>query len=117
LDELLIELNLKEKKLIVISADEEEIIRRLTNRRACKSCSNIFGLNEIENSNICPNCGAKDSFYQRTDDKEEVIRKRLEIFAKTTKPVLNFYKKNNDIIYVNGIGSVDEVTQRILEKL
>jgi len=117
LDDLLIELNMNGKKIIVITADEEEIIRRLTNRRACKVCNHIFVLNEIEGRDTCPNCGAKDSFYQRSDDKEEVIRKRLEVFKNTTKPVLNYYEKNNKVIYVNGFGSIEEVAQGIMEKL
>ncbi|MDO8548529.1 MAG: nucleoside monophosphate kinase, partial [Ignavibacteria bacterium] len=117
LEELLSELNMNEKKLIGITANEEEIIRRLTNRRACKVCNHIFVLSEIEDSDTCPNCEARESFYQRSDDKEEVIRKRLEVFKNTTKPVLNYYEKNNNVIYVNGIGTIEEVTQRILEEL
>ena len=117
LDALFNELNINQKKLIAITADEKEIISRLTNRRACKVCNHIFALSEIEKRDTCPDCGAKDSFYQRSDDKEEVIRKRLEVFNSTTKPVLDYYKKNNDVIYVNGIGSVEEVSQRIMQKL
>ena len=117
LDNLLAELNMSEKKLIAITANEEEIIRRLTNRRACKACNHIFILSEIENTDTCPSCGAKNSFYQRSDDKEEVIRKRLEVFKNTTEPVLKYYEKKNNVIYINGIGSIEEVTHRILEKL
>jgi adenylate kinase len=117
LDNLLAELNMSEKKLIAITANEEEIIRRLTNRRACKACNHIFILSEIENTDTCPSCGTKNSFYQRSDDKEEVIRKRLEVFKNTTEPVLKYYEKKNNVIYINGIGSIEEVTHRILEKL
>jgi len=117
LDKLLMELHMYEKILVAITANEEEIIRRLTNRRACKVCNQIFVLNEIECADTCPNCGAKESFYQRSDDKEEVIRKRLEVFKNTTEPVLRYYEKNNNVIYINGIGSIEDVTQRILEKI
>ena len=117
LEKLLSELNMSKKKLIAITANEEEIIRRLSNRRTCNVCNYIFVLEEIKNKDACPNCGAKNSLYQRSDDKEEVIRKRLEVFKSTTKPVLNYYEKNNNVIYVYGIGSIEEVTQRILEKL
>lgn len=117
LDNLLQELNMNKKVLISITANEEEIIKRLTNRRACKVCNQIFVLNEIENRSSCPNCGAENSFYQRSDDKEEVIRKRLEVFKKTTEPVLNYYKKNNEVICVDGIGPIEEVTERILQKI
>jgi adenylate kinase len=46
-----------------------------------------------------------------------VIRKRLEVFKNTTEPVLKYYEKKNNVIYINGIGSIEEVTHRILEKL
>jgi adenylate kinase len=117
LDDLFIELNIKEKMLIAITANEEEIVRRLTNRRACKACSKIFMHSEIEDTDTCPNCGAKNSFYQRSDDSEEVIRKRLEVFKKTTEPVLKYYEKHCKVIYVNGIGSIEEVTNRIIEQI
>ncbi len=117
LDNLFSELNINQKKIVSITANEEEIIKRLTNRRACKSCKQIFSLDEIENSDSCPNCGAKDSFYQRSDDKEEVIKKRLEVFNSTTKPVLDYYSEKNKVIFVDGIGNVEEISERIMEKI
>ena len=117
LDKLLIEMKINDIKLINISADEEEIVKRLNNRRACKECGNIFSLSEIENSNSCPNCKARNSFYLRDDDKEEVIRKRLEIFRKTTEPVLKHYEKQGKVISINGLGSVEEVNEELLKIL
>jgi adenylate kinase len=72
---------------------------------------------EIEQSKTCPDCKAKDSFYLREDDKEEVIRKRLEVFRKSTEPVLNYYKKQGKVISINGLGSVEEVNRDILKAL
>jgi len=117
LDKLLIEMKINDIKLINISADEEEIVKRLNNRRACKECGNIFSLSEIEKSNSCPNCKASNSFYLRDDDKEEVIRKRLEIFRRTTEPVLKYYEKQGKVISINGLGSVDEVNSELLNIL
>jgi len=116
LDKLLNELNMHQKKIVAITADEEEIVKRLTNRKACKNCNYILALDETKDNN-CPNCGAKDSLYQRSDDKEEVIKKRLFIFNSTTKPVLNYYELYSNVIYINGIGQVEEVNQRILSRL
>jgi len=116
LDKLLNELNMHQKKIVAITADEEEIVKRLTNRKACKNCNYILALDETKDNN-CPNCGAKDSLYQRSDDKEEVIKKRLFIFNSTTKPVLNYYELYSNVIYINGIGHVEEVNQRILSRL
>ena len=103
--------------LINISADEEEIVKRLNNRRACKECGHIFTLAEIEHSKSCPDCKAKDSFYLREDDKEEVIRKRMEVFRKTTEPVLKYYEKQGKVISINGLGSVEEVNIELLKIL
>jgi len=117
LDKLLNEMNIRDVKLVNISADEEEIVKRLNNRRACKECGHIFTLTEIEHSKSCPDCKAKESFYLREDDKEEVIRKRMEVFRKTTEPVLKYYEKKGKVILVNGLGSVEEVNKELLKTL
>lgn len=117
LDNLLTELNISDIKLINIYADEEEIVKRLSNRRACKVCGHIFTLSEIENSDSCPDCKAINSFYLREDDKEEVIRKRLEVFRKTTEPVLKHYEKKGKVLSINGLGSVEEVNTELLKLL
>lgn len=117
LDNLLHEMNRGHIKLINIYAEEEEIIKRLNNRRACKECGQIFTLNEIKDKDSCPNCGAKDSFYLREDDKEEVIRKRMEVFKETTEPVLKYYQSKGKVVSVNGLGSVEEVNKEILKAL
>ncbi len=92
-------------------------MNRLTNRRACNNCGNIFSLNDLKNTSDCPSCGAENSFYQRDDDKEEVIRKRLRIYEQTTAPVLNHYEKQNKVVSVNGLLSIEEVTRAILAAL
>jgi adenylate kinase len=117
LDKLLYEMNISDIKLINIFADEDEIVERLNNRRACKECGYIFTLNEIKNSDTCPDCNAKNSFYLRDDDKEEVIRKRLEVFRQNTEPVLKYYKKQGKVISVNGLGVIEEVNKELLKIL
>lgn len=117
LDKLLTELNLSDIKLINIYADEEEIVKRLNNRRACKVCGQIFTMSEIENSNLCPKCNSKDSFYLRDDDKEEVIRKRLNVFRQNTEPVLKHYEKQGKVISINGLGSIEDVHSELMRLL
>ena len=117
LDSLLEELKINDVFIIAITADEEELVKRLTNRRACKVCKNIFNYNEIKDKDKCPSCGAENSFYQREDDTEKVIRHRMEVFHSATKPVLDYYQEQNRVIFVDGSGSIENVNKNILEKL
>ncbi len=114
---LLSDLGISDIYLVAITANVDEIVNRLTNRRACNKCNNIFNYNDIKEKDICPNCGAEKSFYQRDDDSEGVIRHRLDIFKTSTEPVLAYYEKQNKVIYINGLAPVNEVTEDILSSL
>ncbi|GAB4290435.1 MAG: adenylate kinase [Ignavibacteriaceae bacterium] len=116
-DKLLENIGMDNTVLVYLTAEEGEIIKRLTNRRACNVCKNIFALKEIENADRCPECGAKDSFYQREDDKEEVIRRRIEVFESSTKPVLTHYEKQGKVIRINGIGTIEQINEMIIDRL
>ena len=117
LGKILNELNFNDLHVINITANDQELIKRLTNRRACKSCSTIFIYDEIKDKKECPVCGAKDSFYQRNDDKEDVIKHRLEVYKSTTKPVLEFYKKLNKVVDIDGLQEIEKVTSDIASAL
>ncbi|NCQ18660.1 MAG: adenylate kinase [Ignavibacteria bacterium] len=110
-------LTISDYALICLEANDEEVVKRLTARRACKSCRAIFSLSEIENDVHCPICGAENSFYQRKDDTEEVIRTRLEVFQSSTKPVKNFYKNKNKLLVVNGLNPIENVSSEIIKGL
>jgi len=111
------EMNIKDFNIVNIDADENEIIKRLNRRRVCKECGKIFSLDEIEGLKTCPNCNSENSFYLRDDDKEDVIKNRLEVFRANTVPVLNYYSNNRKIVTVNGIGSIEEINEEILKGL
>lgn len=114
LEKLLTDLKLDNIFYVNLTANSDEIIRRLTNRRACKVCQSIFTSAELENTDKCPVCNSSDSFYQRDDDKEDVIRNRLEVFKNTTQPVLDYYERKGILITVDGLGAIDDVTTHIL---
>ena len=117
LDKLLEELGISQIAVVYIYADEEELIKRLNRRRACKECGKIFSLEKIDGLDKCPNCGAENSFYLRDDDKEDVIRNRLKVFESSTIPVLNYYKERREVVSVNGIGNIEDVNDLILAEL
>jgi adenylate kinase len=117
LDKLLEEMNINQFAVVNIYADDEELIKRLNYRRACKECGKIFSLEKIDGLDKCPNCGAENSFYLRDDDKEDVIRNRLKVFKSSTLPVLNYYQERGKVVSVNGIGNIEDVNDLILVEL
>jgi adenylate kinase len=111
------EMNIDDVVLLVLDAKDDALVDRLTNRRACKECGKIFSLAEVEGKSECPSCGAKNSFYQRDDDKEDVIRNRLEVYRKSTKPVLDYFADKADVATVDAMRPIDEVAKEVNEKL
>ncbi len=92
LDNLLSRLNKNVDAVILFKIEDEEIVKRLTGRRVCPSCGAVYHMvyNPPKIDEICDMCGAR--LIQRDDDKEEVIRKRLEVYHQQTKPLTEYYK-------------------------
>ena len=96
--------------VLELSIDNSEIISRLSSRRTCKDC----GLPTVGNEK-CPTCGG--DIYQREDDKEEVIARRLEVYEEQTAPIISFYRSEGLLITVSAMGTVEEITQRAISAL
>ncbi|MFH1197592.1 MAG: adenylate kinase [bacterium] len=117
LDKTFAQTEISHPMVISLDADDEVIIGRLSQRRQCSSCSNIVSLALLEDKSKCPICGAENSFIKRRDDEEGVIRNRLRVFHEQTTPVLEFYKKKCDVIFVDGTAEIDVVTDSILKAI
>ncbi len=80
-------------KIINFLINEELVIKRLSGRRICKSCNNIFNIYTLatKKNGICDVC--KGDLYQREDDKEECLKTRLKEYKLQTKPLIEFYSK------------------------
>lgn len=90
LDEILKDAGQSLNAVVLITADTDEVVRRLLNRAQEQG---------------------------RADDTEDVIRRRLEVYAEQTAPLINIYSHRNLVAEVDGLGAVDEVTGRILDAL
>ena len=96
--------------VLELAIDSSEIIARLSSRRTCKDC----GLPTVGNEK-CPTCGGE--VYQREDDKEDVIARRLEVYEEQTAPIISFYRSEGLLITVSATGTVEEITQRAISAL
>jgi adenylate kinase len=96
-----------------IEVPTQQVLRRLAGRRVCKDCGTNYSLTNPPRLNwTCDVCGGE--VVQRDDDKEEAIRRRLELYERQTAPVVAFYEKRGQLAKVNGVGSPDAVLRRIV---
>lgn len=110
---------ISDEKLIIIrlKVDDKLIIKRLSQRRECSACQNIVNLNYLADATKCPSCGSTDTFIQRKDDEESVIKNRLDVFNALTKPVFEYYKTKGEVNLIDGSKSVKEVSKIIMKIL
>ena len=108
---------IKIDKVIFIDVPEDVLLSRLTGRRVCKNCNNVYHLefNPPKNPSICDKCGGE--LYQRDDDKEETVKKRIETYNNQTKPLIDYYENKGILIRINGNQPIDKVTKDIIEVL
>ena len=114
-DKILNELDLRLDKVVLISVPNEKLMRRLTGRRTCKACKTVFNIVSDGNISKCKSCGGE--LYQRDDDREDVIRNRLETYDRQTLPLRDFYKNKDILLVIDGTQSPDDTYNDILSKL
>jgi adenylate kinase len=117
LDEALKRQNKNIDRVVYIKVNERELIRRLKSRWLCRHCQTP---NQGENSiprkdERCKICGGE--LYQRADDNEKTIKRRLDIYYKDTIPVIEYYRKKGELLEVDGEGSIQDITIRIIDIL
>jgi len=100
---------------INLEASLEEVLRRLSARRVCANCGATYNLvtDPPKTEGRCDACGG--TLYQRDDDTEGAIRRRLEIYEAETAPLISWYKQRGLLASVDAIGSPDEVAARVTE--
>jgi adenylate kinase len=104
-------------KYIYVEVSDVESIKRITARRVCSVCKADFNTIYIKpkKEGLCDKCNGK--LMQRDDDTPEAVKKRLEIYYKETKPLLDFYKKKGVLLKVNGEQPIDKVFKDIVAGL
>jgi adenylate kinase len=104
-------------KAVHIKVSEEELLRRLGGRRVCRQCQAPCHISDspprVEGR--CDKCGGE--LYQRPDDTEKSIKKRLEVYSGETAPLIDYYRREGKLLEIDGEGGVEAVAKRIVAAL
>ena len=104
-------------KVINIEVDKEKLVARAVGRRICKSCGATYHIefNPSKEEGVCDIC--KGDLYQRADDNEETVSKRIQVYLDETKPLADYYSKVGIIADIDGQQSIDKVFNDIVSAL
>ena len=99
--------------VVNLEVPEAIVLERITKRRVCKACGHIYSVDSPpKNGWLCDVDGGE--VVQRADDTEDAVRKRLDLYAAETMPLVPFYAERNLLVEVDGLGSPDDVFARLL---
>lgn len=97
--------------VVEFQINNEEIIKRLSSRRTCRGCGKVFP-GQVSK---CDSCGGE--IYQRDDDKESVIARRLEVYGEQTAPIIDYYRKAGLLVAISATGEVSAITKDVIDAL
>jgi len=117
LDSMLADLGNTLDVVLELAVDHEEVVKRLSGRRTCKQCGHVWHLeyDPPKTSNVCDRCGGE--LYQRDDDLPETVRHRLDVYTAQTSPLVEFYDSRRQLIRIDALGAVEDVTDRAIGAL
>lgn len=112
LNKILDDLGQRLDAVLELRVDEEEVVKRLSGRRSCRNCGHAQHVlyDPPRAEGVCDACGGE--LFQREDDREETIRRRLEVYREQTAPLVSFYNDAGLLATIQATGSVEDVTER-----
>ena len=117
LDRLFGELGIQLDAVVSLRVEHDEVVRRLTDRRVCRSCGRIFNSSQLraDDPAKCPQCGGE--LFQRSDDTLATAQKRLEVYVRDTKPVKDFYRRTGRFTQIDGMHDISHVYEEVVALL
>ncbi|MEW5899636.1 MAG: adenylate kinase [Bacillota bacterium] len=117
LDETLQSMGIKLDGVINIDVPRERLMARLTGRRVCKNCGASYHIlfNPPQTPGKCNACGGE--LYQRSDDNEEAVANRLDVYEAQTQPLIEYYQEKGLLKNINGDQEISKVLADILTSL
>jgi adenylate kinase len=121
LDSLLSELGQPLDAVVQMDVEYTELMRRISGRRTCADCGRVFNLfstpaEQVE-TDKCPKTGEPHKLFQRPDDTEETVAKRLKVYEDKTRPLIDFYRRKGVLQSIDAEGDIDEITARLEKAL
>ncbi|MET7436869.1 adenylate kinase [Streptomyces sp. NPDC004082] len=118
LDAMLKAEGMKLDAVLDLEVPEDEVVKRIAGRRVCrKDSSHVFHVQYKKPAveGVCDVCGGE--LYQRDDDSEETVRKRLEVYHTQTEPIIDYYRAQDLVVTISALGKVEDVTARAMDAL
>lgn len=118
LDEMLKAESMKLDAVLDLEVPEDEVVKRIAGRRICRNDSaHVFHVTyqPPKAEGVCDVCGGE--LYQRDDDSEETVRKRLEVYHTQTEPIIDYYKAQGLVVTITALGKVEDVTGKAMAAL
>ncbi|MDA1278545.1 MAG: adenylate kinase [Chloroflexi bacterium] len=117
LDEALKQAGTPIDKVVHMSVDTDELIRRLSSRALCTDCQTPYNLESSPPAvpGKCDRCGG--AVVVRDDDKPEAVSNRMNVYRQLTEPVLHYYRSRGDVVEIDAIGTPDEVFAKLSQSI
>ena len=117
LDKALEKENMPMGLVIYLKVPKDILLRRLSGRRTCRNCGEIYNVYTLppKVEGRCDKCGG--GLYQRTDDNEETVRHRIEVYARETQPLVEYYQHQGKLSEIESKNDVNMVREKLLRLL
>jgi adenylate kinase len=117
LEHALKDLRLNLDHVLLLEVPREDLVARIAGRRTCRQCGAMFHVrfSPSRRDGICDLCGGET--YQRDDDREETVRRRLTTYAEQTAPLVTFYEGRGLLRRIAGTGEIPEIFSRMVQSL
>lgn len=116
LEKIIDEYELEKPIVIFLEVRDVEILRRLSSRKTCKTCRSSFASHmDGYDSGVCVNCGGE--LYQREDDKEEVVKNRIEQYRERMRELFYYYTGKNELVVIDGEQTIEAVHRDVAQSM
>jgi adenylate kinase len=96
-------------RVVLFQLADEELVTRLTGRRVCRGCGRNYHVT-FSPPRVAGQCDAcQRELYQRTDDEEATVRRRLAVYARDTRPLVEYYRRRGLLTTISGAGTMDAI--------